>query len=378
MEINVKPKPYLLFNAFHLFFVIQSVQVGVGLPGFQRIIFMESGHDAWISILLAGLASHFVVMIMIATLNRYESADLFGIHHDIYGQWLGRIANTIYIAYFILFAIVVFRAYIEIVQAWLFPELPLWIIALFGLFFSIYAIQGGIRVVIGLSVLSLLLTLWMIFLLYFPIQYAHWNSLLPILETPVQDLIKGAYKMTFTIVGFEILYFIYPYIKEKEKTTLYTHLSLLFTTILYLVVMLVTLSYFSGDQLVKTIWATLSMFKIVKLPFIERFEIIAISLWMIVVLPNAVFPLWIASRGIKRIYGFKQRHSLYIISGIVFVALILMKTRDQINMVFDWFGNNGFYLIFIYPIILYALVILIHKKRRKKGHVISEETKSSP
>ncbi len=375
MDINIRPKPYLLFNAFHLIFIIFSIQVGVGLPGFQRIIVMESGHDAWISVIVAGIAAHLVVMVMIATLNRYGSADLYGIHQDIFGKWLGSIINTVFIAYLVLSTTVVFRAYIEIVQVWLFPELPVWSMAIFGGLLAIYAVLGGIRVVVGVSVLSVLFTLWMIFLLYFPIQYAEWKSLLPIFDTSTLDILKGAYKMSFTLAGFEILYYIYPYVKEKEKTSLFTHLGLLATNLLNLIIMVVSLVYFSEGQLLKTIWATLSMFKIIQLPFMERFEIIAISLWMLVILPNAILPLWAATRGMKRVFGFKQKYSLHGIVIIIFIAQMLLKTRDQVNMFFDWFSNKGFYLVFIYPFILYVLVLVVQKMRQKRG-LASNETKA--
>lgn len=377
MDINVRPKPYVLFSALHLFFIITAMQIGVGLPGFQRIIFKESNQDAWISVILAGLATHFIVMIMVFTLKKYDSADVFGIHHDIYGKWIGKMMSTVYIVYFTLVTIVVFRAYIEMVHAWLFPELPAWLLALLGAFIIIYSITGGVRVVVGVAVMSFLLTFWMVVLLYFPTKYANWIHLLPIFDTPVESLLKGAYKMSFTIMGFELLYIFYPFIKEKEKAAKYTHFGLLYTWLLYTVLMIISIAYLCGDLMLQTVWTTFTMFKIIQIPFMERFEIIAISLWMIIILPNATLPLWAASRGIKRVYGFNQKYSLYILSIIVIIAQLLIKTRDQANRLFDFLGNYGFYLVFIYPIILYILVVIVHKKRQKRGLVSVDKTKSS-
>ena len=78
----------------------------------------------------------------------------------------------------------------------------------------------------------------------------------------------------------------------------------------------------------------------------------------------------------KRVYGIKQKYALYGIVIIIFIAQIMLKTRDQINSFFDWYSNKGFYLIFIYPIVLYVLVIVIQKMRQKKG-LVSNETKAS-
>ena len=61
----------------------------VGIQGFQRIIYQDARQDAWISVLLAGIATHIVTFCMIKTLEIYGSDDLYGIQIDIFGKWIG-------------------------------------------------------------------------------------------------------------------------------------------------------------------------------------------------------------------------------------------------------------------------------------------------
>lgn len=49
-------------------------------------------------------------------------------------------------------------------------------------------------------------------------KFSTVDSLLPILETNFSSLLKGAQSMTFTIIGFEILNIIYPFIKDKKTS----------------------------------------------------------------------------------------------------------------------------------------------------------------
>ncbi|MDQ7861712.1 GerAB/ArcD/ProY family transporter [Peribacillus frigoritolerans] len=60
----------------------------------------------------------------------------------------------------------------------------------------------------------------------------------------------------------------------------------MFTMVIYIASILVSLAYYHQDQLKDVIWATLTLWKIVDLPFIERFEYIGISVWLFMVLPN--------------------------------------------------------------------------------------------
>ncbi|WP_274517245.1 GerAB/ArcD/ProY family transporter [Lysinibacillus boronitolerans] len=71
------------------FFVVHGAQIGVGIQGFQRIIYQDARQDAWISVLLAGIATHLVTFCMIKTLEIYGSDDLYGIQIDIFGKWIG-------------------------------------------------------------------------------------------------------------------------------------------------------------------------------------------------------------------------------------------------------------------------------------------------
>ncbi|GAE44843.1 spore germination protein [Mesobacillus boroniphilus JCM 21738] len=69
MKIYIEPKPQNMVNSFLLIFVIHSMQVGVGIQGFQRIIYLETRHDAWISVIISGVATAILGFIMVKTLS---------------------------------------------------------------------------------------------------------------------------------------------------------------------------------------------------------------------------------------------------------------------------------------------------------------------
>jgi spore germination protein (amino acid permease) len=361
MKISIAPKPQFMVNAFLMFFIVHSIQIGVGVQGFQRIIYLQAKHDAWISIIISGIATHLIVWLMIKTLSYYDSADIYGIHYDVFGKWIGTVFNSVYIIYCLMAFIVVMRNYIEVVQAWIFPEISTWFLAATLLILVIYGITSGVRIIVGISFFSVVLSLWMLILLVYPLQFANFDNFLPLIEANVKELLLGAHSMTFTVLGFEIIYFLYPYIKEKEKVQRYSQLALLATSFVYLAVMLVSLAYFSGGQLERVIWGTLSLFKIIRFPFIERMEYVAIAFWMFIILPNLLLYLWAATRGMNRIFNFNEKKVVWIFSILILIATVLMKTRVQINTVNGKFGNYAFYIVFCYPILLYIVTIIKRK-----------------
>ena len=48
-----------------------------------------------------------------------------------------------------------------------------------------------------------------------------WSHFLPMLKTPLPDLLKGARNSTFSLVGFEILFLIIPFIKDNFEIVVF-------------------------------------------------------------------------------------------------------------------------------------------------------------
>jgi spore germination protein (amino acid permease) len=369
MKVNLHPKEGLLFNTFLLFFLIHGVQTGVGIVGLPRVVYLAAQHDAWISVLIAGAVTAIVLWFMIMMLRQYDSADLYGIHLDVFGKWLGNSLSFVYILYLISSFFVIFMNYVEIVQVWIFPNLVTWQLALVLILLTIYGVYGGIRVVVGIAFLSVLGTMWILFIAFIPLRYADFNHLFPIMNSDIKSILKGAQSTTLSMMGFELVMFFYPYIKEKRKSMRYVQIANLFTTLMFSFITLVSIVFFAGDSLKAVIWPVLSMFKIVRLPNLERFEFIAVSFWMLIILPNMCLYLWAASKGFSRILKRKQKTGIWFFAILTFGATFLIQARYQMNMVTDIIAKTGFYTAICYPVVL-AMIVLMKKwwLKRRNSH----------
>ncbi|MEH7113889.1 GerAB/ArcD/ProY family transporter [Neobacillus niacini] len=370
MKVHYQPKPQSLLSSFLLIFIIQANQVGIGIHGFQRVIFMEAKQDGWISVLVAGFATHIVVFVIIKTLQIYGSTDIYGIHHEVYGKWLGKLFNSLYILYCLWIFLLILKNYIEVLQTWVFPTVPVWLFSFSILLLVIYGVTGGIRMIVGVCFFSIALSLWIFVFIVYPLRYTDFGHLLPVMESSLVPILKGAYKMTLTILGFEILYVIYPYMEKKEKLQKYAHIGVAASNFVYLLLMLLAIGYFSPGQLLSTIWPTLTLFKIVKLPFIERIEYFAVTFWLLIILPNLMLYLWAAVRGVKQSFGISQKKTLWVFATLIFVFSLFINTRIKINRFNDIFASLAFYFTFCYPLVLYAFALL-----KKKINTYKEQMK---
>ncbi|MBU8880834.1 spore germination protein [Bacillus sp. FJAT-29790] len=355
---RLKISPFLVLH------MIMSMQIGIGILGYQREIAKYAGYDAWISILFAGACIH-IILWMIYKIAETVNGDLVSAHIYIAGNFGGKLLSFPFILYFTVYALSILRSFIEIVQVWMFPEMSVFWFTFAFMLLSMYIVFGGFRTVVGITVFGLLLPAYLYFTFTPNVQFSNINNLLPIWDHSVKDLLLSAYKMSLSYAGFEIVLFFYPFIKNPKQSKKWGHLALLSTTFVYFSFAILSFAYFSEEQLAKEVWPTLTMWKIFKLSFVERFEYVGIANWNLIILPNVCIAIWVASRLIKRIFNIKQKKGIYFIVIVNLIVINFFDSREKIKMLEDFTSKMSFGFIFFYIPLLF-IATLITKKVKKK------------
>ncbi|MBP2076715.1 GerAB/ArcD/ProY family transporter [Oceanobacillus polygoni] len=367
MEINVNVKSNLRIQAFYLFFIIVSMQIGVGILGVPRLIFSEAKQDSWISILMATVYIIIVLFVMLLTLKQYDNADIHGIHLDVFGKWLGKLFSTVYILYFAIALYSVLITYIEIVKVFVFPEVSNFVMGLILICLTIYGVLGGLRVIIGVSFVFGVLANWILFLLIHPalqIDLAHY---LPLFQASFVDLLKGAMASSYTFMGFEILFLVYPFIHNKNKVSISSILAVTWSSLLVLAATMLAIGFFAAAQLERREWAVLVLFKTQSFPFVERFDYIVVAELMMVVAPSLLFLMWGLTYSIKRVYKVQQKTTLYITSALFLIGTFFFEKHFETQQVINFANQFGLWLIYVYPFVLLPFVLLKKRLNKRKG-----------
>ncbi len=364
MEINVKVKESVRIRAFYLFFIITSIQVGVGIMGAPMFIFKEAEQDSWLSIIIAFGYVLLVLFVMFRILGQYENADIFGIQVDIFGRWLGKLLGIIYIIYFTAALLSVILTYIDVVRVFIFPEISSLILGVLLVSLIIYCLYGGFRVIVGVVFIFFFSAHWLLVLLYEPLMRMDLTHFQPFFQASFTELLKGARATAFTFAGFEILFLVYPFIQNKESAKFPAYFGAFWSFGLLLIATVISVGYFSAAQLRELEWSLLSLFKIVSLPFVARFDYIVVAEWMMVALPNMILLMWAITYGMKRMYNVQQKRTLIITSFILLILIFFMSNHSIVIKLTDLVAKIGFWLVYVYPFLL--LPIVLFKKKRDK------------
>ncbi|MGE6964115.1 GerAB/ArcD/ProY family transporter [Bacillus thuringiensis] len=361
MKININYK----ISPLYVFFLIHGEQFGAGVFDFSRIIIKEAGYDAWIGVIIAGIIIHGLVWLMYYMLSLVDGSIL-RIHTYIFGSIIGNVLNIIFMIYFFVVSVSILRTYIEIVQVWLYPTASTFILALVLSCLIYYIISSGFRVITGICVITIFISLiYMLLCFYCLIQYGHFDNFLPVLNHRPSEIFLAAKESIYTMAGFEIILMIYPFIHSPQQSHKFAQYSVLFSNFLYVLSAITALAFFGENQLSHIIWSQLSMIQIIKFPFLERIDQLVITGYALVMVTSIILPLWAVTRGIREIFHFRQKYILIGALILNILSSILIKDSHTLNVLLALVSSFSLYLIFTYMpllcMLLYLKVKIINK-----------------
>ncbi|MEG6591318.1 GerAB/ArcD/ProY family transporter [Paenibacillus barengoltzii] len=356
MSQNVKPSSQV--SAYFTWFLVHGVQTGIGMLNFQQKITRGAQQDAWVSLLGVGVLMHFVIFMLFRLMRMAEDGDIFSLHRQLFGNLMGKALSLLLFFYCVLICVGQIRPYVEVIHVWVFPDSALWQIALIILAAAAYIVSGGFRVVTGICLLCVFIPSLILPTLYFPMNLAHWNNLLPIMNHDLGDYITSAMNSLYIFLGPEFLLFYYPFLKDKRKAHKWAHLATAYTTALYLLVLFTTLGYFNMMQLERTIWPTLVLSKIIRLAFLERFDYIYIFNWLLVIFPICSISIWAAVRILHHTLKLPRKWALWITLIVVMGVIISMRTPVSIERMELLISHIGGFLTFGYLPLLFLIALV--------------------
>lgn len=341
------------------FFITQVLQIGIGFLSFQQLMSQYSGQDAWIACLIGGLSSLGVMWFILRLLEnegKYGRSDLFSIHQRIFGKWIGGLLNLITITFFMLYAAVYLRSYIEILHVWIYPQLSVLIFSIFICLLIGYIVLGGIRAIGGICLLTFFVMIPFYAETTFAVPDAHFSNLLPMFEHGPKSLLLSVFSSIGIYLGHEMILFYYPFIKHPERAKKWCYFALLNTSFIYLMMMILGTAYFSQGEMKLTIWPTVTFWKSITFPLFEHVDMINIVYMIWVLLPGTALSAWIVSRGIKHTFPvIRQKYALIFVLAAFAAASVLVPNGGMVKAANTLFSRLGFCFNYIYiPLLLFC------------------------
>ncbi len=355
----------LSITKFQLFFVLIQTQIGIGLLSLPNVVQKSAKGDGWISIILAGVGIQGLLVVYYFLLKKFPNDMLTHITQKILGRLFGKVVNYIIYFYFILTGSIAMILMVKIINLNLLPLTPGWVISLLIIIPCIYLTISDLRIITRFFVLvsSLIILLLIITILTFFIP-KEIQFILPIGSAGIKDILIGSNSALFSMLGFEMLLFVFPYVIRNTTGVLKTiSLANLFVTSFYTFITFLCLITFSPEQLQQIREPVIYLFRGLSYKMIDRIDFIFLSIW-IVPMTTSIIAYLFASKSISE--EKKSNKKVVVINGIIIYLISLIPHTDEITTILNKYVSYFSYAIVIaLPVILLILSFIF--KRNERG-----------
>ncbi|MFD4707076.1 GerAB/ArcD/ProY family transporter [Gottfriedia sp. NPDC058432] len=346
-------------------------QVGVSVLSVPFEMSKFSGYDSWMSLIIGAIIAQIGIFFVYQLGKTYPDRPIQEYITSIIGKPLGWIINFLFAAYCAESCLMVVVAYTDVVNRWLLFETPWFVLILLLILLTGYIASSTLRSLstITQSIMFMFLVAFVIILIS-GFGNGDIRHFLPIGTHGIAPILKGAIPSIWAFAGYEILLYVFPFVKCKKKNHILVAMSIAngITTLFYLFISFIVTYNFSEQQLRHIPEPMIFILRKFRWPVVQSLDILFITIWLSVSIVTAYIYLFLSARYLAFIGKNENRnHTLlvWLIAILCFVAGIFFAKRQLIPKFSEYHNFANFIFIMLLPTIL-LLISFVKKKVASK------------
>ena len=341
--------------------------LGTGVTALPRTAASYAAQDGWVSVLFAALAACAVAFMAATLAGRFPSMSFPHYTEALWPRPLAAIIGLALTAKLVLNCALELRIFGEIVRHTMLPETPFAVVCALMLLVSAYAAAKGYETRARIAeILIFVVAVPLVVIFTLAARESDYTNLMPVLDTPVQDIANGAAHSAFAFTGVELILLAFPYLAKPQKARRAAVSAVAITGVVMAAVTAMTIARFSPAGVLPRAWPVLDMMDAIDLPgsFVERQEALMMSFWIVSLFAVVNAGLFFSSLLLRDITR-RGKHYQYVLglTPIVFALSLLPRGMTQTYALLRTLNHTvgtAFYLGVIPLLLLTAIA------RRKK------------
>lgn len=365
----MKNQDYFRILPMEMSITLISVILGVGILTIPRTLAEElNSPDGWISILIGGCITMLIIYLYTRLQKKFPTQDLLqylaagGI-----GWWMAKLLALCFIIYYTFLLGYIARMLSLVIKLFLLDQTPSEVIVALTILLSSYAVSKGVQGIVHLNLMFLPIILLVLSgVLTFNLPDFSLDPLLPLFQEGVMPIFNGVHLTLFSFLGIDILFFLMVYMRKEDIKALPLNLGVLFITLLYISVTIMSYAIFTVDVSKLITFPMVELAKDVDLPgaFIERVESLFITVWTMSIFNTMVMVQLLSVKIIDK-HVMRSKPSKHWVLFIIFFAIIISFLPYSIveaAILGEWLGYFGWALILLGLCSGYVFSWLRHQK----------------
>ncbi|MFZ5968821.1 MAG: GerAB/ArcD/ProY family transporter [Bacillota bacterium] len=348
--------------------ILAGTMIGVGVLSLPRGVTEMAGPDGWILLIVSSIVALIIGLVIAAVGKKHPDKNYVEMVSWMLSKPIGILISIGFVIYFLIFAAVEIRVFGEVTKQYLLINTPFEILALTLLFSTVYLVRSGVECIARMAQIILPITLIISIIIILPVIHElNMSHLLPIMRTPVLKIVKSIPITFFSFQGFEMILVFSVFVKDTQKISRSTAVSIGITTAYYLLFVIIVVARFGIIETTHIVWPVLEIFKTVDIPgaFVENIDAFIMSIWILSVFLTlaviyygaAVIMSWII----------KSKEYNYFVLPLLPIILLLSMIPDNVAQASKFLDIFSLYVGTFYVVILPILLLIISFFKKEKG-----------
>lgn len=334
-------------------FIIHGAQVGTGILFLPRTLAEKSGTDGWLVLPLCFLFSTLASLAWVQIARRYSSQLL----ENSINKFVRKFFAFIYTAYFSFYAWVVLLNGMLYIKGNLLPKTPDYFIIILFLIPTYLVVSQNVYVLGRYCEIVFYLTIWILILFLIPLKEGNTLNMLPLFKNGISGILKAFPQAIFPFTGFEIVFCMYPYLKRKQDAIKGVLIANTITMFFYIFMTISCFIFFSPDEITSYNQPVLSILKIIEVSFLERFDLIIITVYLFVVFTAWTPYIYAGLLCISNLTNQPQNnmHISIFFSLITLSVFLIHPSWSQVQSWKNLISYVGLGTAYLFPIFMFAV-----------------------
>ncbi|WNS73472.1 GerAB/ArcD/ProY family transporter [Bacillus sp. DTU_2020_1000418_1_SI_GHA_SEK_038] len=346
-----------------LFFFIIQTQIGVGILSLPYSMAQASKIDGWISLILGGIGVQIFIILYYIIMKKFPNKKVKEIVEILFGKIIRKLFEIGLLFYSLIVGVLIINLYKRILDIWVLPETPNWIISLLLVVCCYFLAKEEIRVIARFYVIVSLLLFIFLGLIIYSFKDANIFYIMPVGSSGWKDILFGTKDAIIALLGFEIIMFLTAMTSGTLKLKIkFITAANIVVTIFYLLATIACFLFFSPVDILLIPETLLYLIKAFSFKIIERPDLLFLIIWIVSVFTSFVSYVFWGADCIKGIFRSEKSsvNTLIMLAIIYFAGLIPLDTEQSMNQ-FAKYASYAGYMIVSIPFILLPFVLYSRK-----------------
>jgi len=332
----------------------------------------EVSQDAWVSAIISFFSSAALVFIIVRLTLAFPGKSLVQYSQELLGGFMGKLLSSFYLLLFLFMAGTDLRIYGEVIKTSFLPETPLVVTMAIMVLISVMVVFSGLEplgrcadIIFPLFLLTILASL------FFPLLYADFGNLQPVLARGWSPVLLASVTPTTITAQYTNLTMLAPSVQEPRKSLMKAAMwSLLGSSAVLLFFIIAVIAVLGPSEGFRATFPVFKMIRSISISaFLERIEALTIFPWGMGLFVNLSLNLYSGSKGLSQVFGLTDNRSLILPMAVIWVAFSFQGYKDSFEVLQFFnplFHFAGFYFFLTVPLIVLWTAYLLKKPRQKQ------------